>query len=90
MRLVGGWAGAWAGACAGAGAGAAVGLASNAALSCASCLLRAANSSWLDLERSEALLDPLIVSTGFGTVGSGGSWCCCVGIAASAALLASA
>ena len=34
--------------------------------------LRAANSSWFDLERSEVLLDPLIVSTGVGTVGSGG------------------
>ena len=90
MRLVGGWAGAWAGACAGAGAGAAVGLASNAALSCASCLLSAAKSSWLDLERLEVLLDPSIVSTRFGTVGSGESWCWCADIAASAALLASA
>ena len=93
-RLVASWMGAsgglWACGCAGAGVGVAAGLASNAALSCASCLLRAANSSWLDLERLEVLLDPLIVSTGVGTVGSGDSWCWCAGVAASAALLASA
>ena len=69
-RLVGSWMGAsaglWACGCAGAG------LASNAALSCANCLLRAANLSWFDLERSEVLLDPLIVSTRVGTVGSSG------------------
>ena len=71
-RLVVSWIGAsaglWAGGCAGA-----VVRASSAALSCASCLLRAANSSWLDLKRLEVLLDPLIVSTGVGAVGSGGS-----------------
>ena len=60
--LFGAWMGAsagrWGGGCAGA-----VVLASIAALSCAICLLRAANSSWCDLERSEVLLDPSVVST---------------------------
>ena len=85
-RLVGSWMGAsaglWAGGCAGA-----VVLASSAALSCATCLLRAANSSWCDLDRSEVLLDPLIVSTGVGAVGSGGSCCLCVSSAAARAAL---
>ena len=80
--------GLWVWGCAGVEEG--VDLASSAALSCATCLLRAANSSWWDLESSDVLLDPLIVSTRSGTGGLGVSWCCCVSIAARTALFASA
>ena len=69
-RLVGSWMVAsgclWA--CGWAGA---VGLASNAAVSCANFLLRAANSSWWDLESSDVLLDSLVVATRSGTGGLG-------------------
>ena len=72
-RLVGSWMVAsgclWA--CGWAGAKVGVGLASNAAVSCANCLLRAANSSWWDLESSDVLLDSLVVSTRSGIGGLG-------------------
>ena len=64
-------------------------LASNAARSCASSWLSAANSCWCDLERSEVLLVPQIASIRGGTVWS---WiaCLCWSIdACSAALWAS-
>ena len=80
--------GLWACGCAGADEG--VDRASSAALSCAACLLRAANSSWWDRESSDVLFDALVVSTRSGTGGLGVSWCCCVSIATSVALLASA
>ena len=62
--LVGSWMGASAGLC--------WACATIAAWSWVNLSLRAASSSWWDLDSSEVLLDLLLVSTRVGTVGS---WC---------------